>query len=330
MSEVKKRAEEGVTDLKSSLKQMPFDMRMFSLSMRSLYTDAAVGTSGEAAQKFRKLRDDTRNDAAVYLQCILPVSTQFVSNLKEYFDYYDTLSFDEWVECLPDIIEDSKTYKELAQTVMKMHEDIIVPLKKRQDEAKIIMKEFKDLREEFEKKKNELEDKASSQKGWAFGLSFVPYVNLIATPILNALGDANLSEAIANQEESKIHEAAALVVAECLIPALSSFIKGLEKAAGFFQVMEIELQSFQGKAEKGVNSPKMLYYRMMKGQAKEMKSLCQTFYAVLPQIRTDFEAIPNEGTDQNYVDKWLEKKKAEIAKRSRIYQLLQKIWSEGQ
>ena len=328
-SPTEKKAEEGVTDLKSSLKQMPFYMRTFSLSMRSLYTDVAVGTSSETAQKFRKLRDDTKNDAAVYLQCILPVSTKFVSNLKEYFDYYDTLSFDEWVESLPDIIEESKTYKELAEMVMKMHEEIIVPLKKRQHEAKIIMKEFTNLQEQFESKVKELEAKASHLKGWAFALSFVPYVNVIATPILKAYAEANLSEAVANQEESKIHEAGALVVAECLIPALTSFIDGLRKAAGFFQVMEIELQSFQGKAEKGVSSPKKLYYNTMKGHAKEMKSHCQTFYAVLPDVRTDFEAIPTEGTDQNYVDKWLERKKAEIAKRS-IYQLLQKIWSKGQ
>ena len=329
MSEIQKKAEKGVTNLKSSLIQMPIDMRIFSLSMRSLYADTAIGTSGETAKKFRKLRDDARNDAAVYLQCILPVSTKFVSNLQEYFDYYDTLSFDEWVESLQDIIEETKTYKELAQTVVKMHEDIIVPLKKREDEANIIVKEFTNLKEEFERKVKKLEDEANSQKGWAFALAFIPGVNLIATPILNACAEASLSEAVANQEESKIHEAAALVVAECLIPALRSFISGLEKAAGFFQVMEIQLQSFQGKAEKGVNSPKMLYYRMMKGQANEMKALCQTFYAVLPQIRTDFEAIPNEGTDQNYVDKWLQKKKAEIEKRSKIYKLFQQIWSNS-
>ena len=40
-----------------------------------------------------------------------------------------------------------------------------------------------------------------------------------------------------------------------------------------------------------------------------MKSSCQGFYAILPAVRTDFEAIPTEGTDQNYVDKWLEKQK---------------------
>ena len=47
----------------------------------------------------------------------------------------------------------------------------------------------------------------------------------------------------------------------------------------------------------------------MRLKAKEIKSDCKGFYAVLPSVRTDFQAIPNEGTDQNYVDKWLEKQK---------------------
>ena len=191
------------------------------------------------------------------------------------------------------------------------------------------MTEFKDLQAEFDRQKEELEATGNTQKSWAFGLSFIPYVNAIATPILNALGDANRIEAIAKEKESKVREAAALVVAECLIPALSSFADGLGKAAGFFSVMEMELESFEGKAEKGVTSPKKRYYTMMKAQAKEMKSLCQVFYAVLPEVRTDFEAIPCEGTDQNYIDKWLAKKKAELAKKRNISRLLHEIWQKA-
>jgi hypothetical protein len=50
----------------------------------------------------------------------------------------------------------------------------------------------------------------------------------------------------------------------------------------------------------------------MSKEAEEMKSLCQAFYAALPDVRTDFAAIPSEGTDQNYVDKWLKKELAQI------------------
>jgi hypothetical protein len=68
MSDIqRKTAGNGVIDLKENLKEMPRDMHIFSLSMRALYTDRAVGcTSTDAACKFRKLRDDTRNDAIWY------------------------------------------------------------------------------------------------------------------------------------------------------------------------------------------------------------------------------------------------------------------------
>jgi hypothetical protein len=113
-------------------------------------------------------------------------------------------------------------------------------------------------------------------------------------------------------------------VANTLIPALSHFIDGLKKAAGFFQIMEKELQSFEGKAGKNVESPaKKLHYKVMSKKAKEMKSLCQAFYAVLPDVRTDFAAIPSESTDQNYIDMWLEKQLAEIEKkRSKVQKFL--------
>ena len=118
-----------------------------------------------------------------------------------------------------------------------------------------------------------------------------------------------MAKAIAKQAESEVQGAAALVVAETLIPALSNFIDGLTKAAGFFQSMEMELQSFVENTSNSIDSPKRLHYLRMKNEAKDLKSLCQAFYAVLPAVRTDFEAIPTEGkvvggtTGSNYEKK---------------------------
>jgi hypothetical protein len=168
-------------------------------------------------------------------------------SIKEYFANYDNLSYEEWCEMLPDILEETTTYKELAQTVKGMYEEMMVPLKRRQDDAKIIMTEFTDLQREYEKQKEELEATAETKKGWAIGLAFVPFINVIATPLLASLANDDLAKAVAKKAESKIQEAAALVVKSTLIPALTNFIEGLTKAAGFFQVMETELQSFGKK-----------------------------------------------------------------------------------
>ena len=145
MSQIEEACKNEAVSLKTHLHEMPTNMHLFSLSMRSLYADQAVGTSTKAAQKFRQLRDGTRQHAMVYLKCILPITTKFVMVLKDYFATYDALSYEEWCELLPDILEETTSHKELAHTVVKMHEDVIVPLKKREDEAKIIMTEFKSL-----------------------------------------------------------------------------------------------------------------------------------------------------------------------------------------
>ena len=327
MGDIEKKTQNDVTDLKQQLKGMSTDMRLFSLSMRSLYAEKAVGTGTEPARRFRKLRDDTRNDAMVYLKGVLPLSTKFVASISEYFEYYEALNYKEWCEMLSDILEETVGYRELCETLVKMHEDILVPLKKRKDQALIIVKEMKDLQAEFEKKKKELEDSAGKKRAWAIGLAFVPYVNVIATPLLTAAALSDLAEAIAKGCQASVQGAAAVTVSETLIPALEAFIDGIRKAAGFFSVMEQELRKFEGKAEKSVKEPKLLHYTLMNKEAKEMKSICQAFYAVLPDVRTDFLAIPTEGTDQNYIDKWLEKQKTTIKEKCKVGSLASKLLS---
>ena len=173
--QISQSAEKEVTNLKKILQDMPTDMRLFSLAMRSLYADKAVGGNSKPAENFRKLRDATRNDAMVYLKGVLPLSADFVVSISEYFEYYDTLKYEKWSEMLSDILQETAAYKQMAEALVKMHEDILVPLKKRQDEAKIILREFKDLQQEFEKKKKELEERAGTKRNWAIAFAFVPY-----------------------------------------------------------------------------------------------------------------------------------------------------------
>ena len=325
MSDIEEKTKNDVADLRQQLNSMPTDMRIFSLCMRSLYAEKAVGTNTEPARKFRKLRDDTRNDAMVYLKGVLPLSTKFVASISEYFEYFEALEFDEWREMLPDILEETVGYRELCETLVTMHEDILVPLKKRKDQALIIVKEMKDLQAEFEKKKKELEDSAKTKRAWAIGLAFVPFLNVITTPVLTAAFQSDLVESVAKGCQAQIQEAAAVTVSGTLIPALEAFTDGIRKAASFFSIMENELRKFEGKAEKGVNNPKLLYYKVMNKEARDMKSICQAFYAVLPDVRTDFLAIPTEGTDQNYIDKWLEKQKTIIKEKCNARRLAMKL-----
>ena len=321
----KTESEFQVKMLEDGLKDMTVCMRIFSLTLQSLYVQHAVGTNEQPAREFKNLRDDTRNDAMVYHKYILPVSTKFVSSIREYFAYYDALNYEEWCEMLPYILQETTGYKELCDTVLQMHEDILVPLKKRKDEALLLVTKFEDLEVEYEKKKRELEETAQKNLDWAIFLSFVPYIGPMAVQVLGGLADLHMAKAVAEGQQAKIQEAASVALSKALIPALEKFINGIEIAAGFFSTIEHELMSFENKASNADDDPKKCHYMVMKKEAEDMKSICQTFYAVLPAVRTDFKAIPTEGTNENYVDEWLEKLKKTIREKCSVPGLAAKM-----
>ena len=309
------KLQKKVDTLKDNLREMPKAMYGFSLSMRSLYAENAVESNEKAAKEFRKLRDDTRNDAMVYLRDILPLITKFVRSISEYFEYYEALDYEEWSENLQDILDEVVGYRKHCEKLVKMHEEIMVPLKQREDQAKLVMKEFQELTKEFESKKAELKSKASNKRDWALALFIVPDVRLIATPLLSSLADEDLANTVAKGAEAKVQEAAAIIVIHTLIPALQCFIEGLSAAAGFFSDIEKELKTFKEKDGKGLEDTKKLHYNIINKEAKDIKDICQGFYAVLPAVRTDFAAIPKEGTDKNCVDERLVREGGEYHKR---------------
>jgi len=311
------KVEKELNTLVGGLGDLPTNMRFFSLALHSLYADKAVSADSDVGIRFNKLRDDTRKDAMIYVKGILPVSTEVVRSLNELFEYYGELDYDDWSDNLEDIIEDVKSYRSCCKEIVKLHEDIMVPLKRRAKDADIMTKEFEQLSKLYEKQKKDIEHYEQANYAWAMALSWVPGVNLIATPILMSKSNTNTAEALAKGAQLKINQAAIFAVNTVMVPALEKFIDGLNAASGFFHAIEIELSSIQGKAEKGAESKKKLHYTMMKNKAREIKGYCQGFYGVIPQVRTDFEAIKFEIGDRNYVDEWLVKKKEEINEKYR-------------
>ena len=277
MSNVQTKSEEAADTLTTSLNEMTENLMCFSSSMRGLYAEKNVGTSTEAARKFTEIRDKTRDDAKVYLKVILPLTTKFVSSINEFFEFYEALSYDEWCEMLPSIVEEVINQKDLVETLKHMHDDILVTLKEREDEAKIVMTEFKNLQSKFEEMTKEFEGKASLRYKCAYILAFIPGVNLVTCPLLKLSALGHTAQALAKTAESETLGAAALLVSETLVPALSHFIKGLSKAAGFFQIMEEELESFTKAGEANFKERQLVHYKIMQVKAKKSNHLPTSF-----------------------------------------------------
>lgn len=297
----------AVDTLAKDLPELSVNMRMFSLCMRSLYAEQAISSSVENGSKFIRLRDDTRNDAIVYLKGVMPLNEVMLLKLQEFFEYYESLEFEEWKECVADILEEVEAYQQGCEALVKIHEDLMTTLKEREDKAKVLCKEFGELDAKYEREMEALKASAKGKKGWAFALAFVPGVNVIATPLLNAAAADDLAQSVAKHEQRQIVLAATKVVSTSLIPAIKHFIEGLQIIAGFFNIMRNELKGFEK-----MESKKKMHYITLKKKSAEVKSGCRAFHAVLPSVKSDFAAIPSKGTDTNYVDRWLAKQKKTI------------------
>lgn len=286
MGDITKSTKDTVVGLREQIHGMSANIRSFSSSMRSLYDQDRVEYT-EAGLKFRQLCDDTRNDSMMYLKGILPTSNQFVESVSEFFGYYEAMEYNKWCEMLPFILSKTAGYRQHGERLLQMHEDMLVRLKKREGEARLVATELRDLKESFDRKRREFEDTASTKRGWAIGLAFVPFVNLVATPALAASSQSDMQRAATNSSLAANQEVAARTVSSTMIPALQAFINGIKMAAGFFSVMEQELRKFEGKGEQA----KRLHYKVMRLEARDMKSTCQTFKAALPLVKNDLTAM---------------------------------------
>ena len=170
----------------------------------------------------------------------------------------------------------------------------------------LLCRNFADLEKKYNDKIAQLKRSAKIKYVFAVGLALVPVVNSWAFLIF-ASYENDTTQWIAEQDQQQIMLSAAKAVSDVMIPAMANFIDGLKIISGFFKIMQMDFESFGRMQEK-----KELHFNVLKAKSKEIKMGCRTFYGILPSVRSDFEAIPTEGTDFNYVDAWLEKQKKVI------------------
>ena len=169
---------------------------------------------------------------------------------------------------------------------------------------KVLCKKFENLEKVYDEKSDELRRNAASKMYVAQGVADIPYVGLLVSPFLAGSACIDMSRAVAERDQQRIMVAAGDAVRDHLIPALKNFIDGLETISSFFNIMYNELESFKNMERK-----QLRHYEMLKAKANEIKGGCRAFYGMLPAVRSDFKAIPTEGTDFNYVDGWLDRQK---------------------
>lgn len=296
-----------VDDLKAKIQDFKNNMNGFSKAMRCLYLNNNSGAPNDAIKRYMALRDQTRNDGEVYLNAILPLSKKFVVNVEMYFQNFALLTYDQWVQCLQDMMDEAKEYQAEAEVVIQIHKQLIVVLKERENEAEIIVQQLGDLEKKFKERAEELEKDDKARHTWAYGLCACPFIALFVAPFLAKSGDGEAEKAKLLLKEAQMTEAGSLMVSKSLLPALEKFIEGMVAAAGFFEVLITDLGMFISKGT-NVDPKRKLYFFLMHGEATNMKDDCEMFYAALPDIETDFKAIPKP-PNQDYINNWIANEK---------------------
>jgi len=76
----------------------------------------------------------------VYKTKVLPLSKIGVENLKEFFEYYLSLDFEMFQECITDIARSARQHQEEANFITVIHQSLLLGFKKMEGQVQTVLK----------------------------------------------------------------------------------------------------------------------------------------------------------------------------------------------
>ena len=323
MSRVSQEQENQMALVETSLYQLPLAMAKFSSMIRSLYSTNQVTARDDGTRTFLGVRDNTRRNAAVYKDKVLPLTEEVIRHIGFFADSFIDFDFDDWAEGLEDIIGDIDKAIGFCEILRQMHVTIVQDLKKNEDKAKVgiqqlgkMAQQYEDMAAGLKVKAKELETTADAKRFWG-AITAVITVG-ISTAILESSAKGNmeqaqekLAEAFARTENASIAQNAVAITNNVLIPAVQEFVSGMDACSSFLVNTKENLEKMRNSGEKGA---KERYYKAMKKRAQVLSTNSMKFLMMTDMMRTDIAAIPAELNDKNYVDVWFEQQKEQFRK----------------
>jgi len=291
---------EPMNKLEDALKEMPENMRAFSMSLRQLYVQYAVGTNEDAAVKFRKIRDQTYRETQDYIDKVLPYCEKLIWKTDGIFYNYVELDDYMWGKCLPLTKKNIEEGTAAANNIKVMHEKFITVLIDREQEANVVMRELEEVQETLKTEKCSLDKKSKEKAMKAHKYTALRDYRKAAEKLVSL--DMVTAKAVAYDVNAVTHELAICKVRNTLIPSLKRFISNIDTIIEFILVLQ---------------NNNIAIFQVDRVQARNVKYHCQRFIRCLPSVVTDFKAIPTEGTEQSCADVWLEKQQ-QAAKETEI------------
>jgi len=296
--------EEQIDKVEQTLMRAPECLKCASLALRGCYS-----TTAPSVKEFTEYRDETLHKALIFKEYLLPMNMHVMKNLKGFLDNYMALSMEDWKECMEGIAHDAKTYHVECNYVAQAYKYMQADVKTQEDLAQGVLGKMSLEEQKFLAEEERLRSNSQTKNGWAIALAFIPFVNMIATPLLVSSSDADLKQAIVAKTEAEMVVAATRVVKNVLIPAIMDFAEVMSLIAGFFNVVTYEVQDFNDCASDAMEEKKKRHFLLLNRKAVTIQNKCSRFIAMAPDFESDLECIP-QGQLMNYAQEWLESQKS--------------------
>ena len=248
-----------------------------------------------------------RSDAVIFSKKVLPLSDLVVLNMRGVFDNYAQLEYEDWKECVEEIIEEVQQYEKLCTLLVQLYGDLMTSLKQSQDEASKNIVGIDELNIELNammsKLKIEIEEQELMAKEHGRAAENIStWANVLAIPTLgisklatynvvernhqaarNASAEAKQgmekqSDAI---KDFEIAKQACFLTKGVLIPCIEEFLGGLSACATFFADTRAELE-LMGKG--GDSAVSKRHYKLMSSKAKKIITDCKCWVAAIPEV----------------------------------------------
>ncbi|CAI2168944.1 16092_t:CDS:1 [Funneliformis geosporum] len=295
--------ESELVKFSEDLRNAANNLKIACMSLRSCYV-----TNASSVQEFVALRRKITNHATVYSRVILPSANVVVQNIQDFVETYTALSYDDFKECIEDLANGAHRNQDMASYTKLLHQEILANFKNEENNVNIVLKKLEKDTEWYKARAKQLRELSNVKTSWAIGLSLIPGVNFIASPILWYSGKEDLVEAIASEEESKLAVAATFIIRDVLQTSLLNFAQALADISGFFNILQNELSILARNSDDGVTK---LHYYKCRNKVPAIVAACHFYMKSIPDCQTDLMTIPND-IDKNYVQQWLLEKKARI------------------
>jgi len=307
--------EEG-SNINAKLKILPLQLVTFSTTLHALYNAYQVTGLDEATETFLEVRDNTRRNALVYAEKVLPITEDVIREIGMFIYFFTDLDFDDWTECLDDMISGLIRAEEDCDKLKHLHNTIIVDLKMNEDKAVKGIQMLEKMREMYKKQAEALREEAEAHiKYKEYGKKVETYVHICTLGISKLLdivyvpksksrkAEKKIIKATAKDENANIAELAKDLTNIYLIPSIKEFLASLEACSEWISQTKEKLTHLKRFGQMSMGS-KLQFFKIMKKRATDISESIQVFLGVTDKIRNILFGIPSEPDDMNYVDKW--------------------------